>query len=105
MLTDIKALLETTGYKVALVSFIKPPALPYLIVTEQNSTGGADYKNCLVNRQIGVELYSAKIDQTAEQIVENLLNEKSIEFKKDRIWIDTDSFFQTKYDFILCEKM
>lgn len=105
MLTDIKTLLETTGYKVALVSFIKPPVLPYLTVTEQNSTGGADYKNCLVNRQIGIELYSAKIDQTAEQTVENLLNKKSIEFKKDRIWIDTDSFYQTTYDFNLVEKI
>ena len=105
MPTEIKALLETTGYKVAIVSFTKPPALPYLIVTEQSDTNGADYKNCLVDRQLGIELYSAKIDKVAEEKIENLLNEKAIEYKKNRTWIDTDSFFQTVYDFSLHEKL
>lgn len=105
MVTDIKILMEATGYKVTLESFLKPPTLPYLVITEQSDTGGADYKNCLVNRQLGIELYSAKIDKVAEEKVENLLNEKSIKYKKDRTWIDTESFFQTVYDFNLVEKI
>ena len=99
----IKQWLETTGMTVAEERFLKPPALPYVVFTETTIVGGADDKNLIADRQISVELYSDKINVTAEQIVESLLNE--IHYTKSRIWVQTEMFFQTVYDFTLTEKI
>lgn len=105
MLTDVKKLLETTGLKVAETCFLKPPALPYILFTDNVKVTGADKKTCISNRDITVELYSSKIDREKEKLIENLLNEKSIEYEKNRVWVDSEGFFQTVYDFFLIEKI
>jgi hypothetical protein len=102
---DIKALLESTGMKVAEELFFKPPAFPYIVFSQSSSYGGADLFNCISNRSINVELYSDVINRDAEKKIEDSLNEKAIEFKKDRTWIDSQGFFQTVYDFNLLEKI
>lgn len=102
---DIKSWLEITGMKVAENCFLKPPALPYIIFTDDITTSGSDDKNCLVDRNISVELYSERINREKENNIENLLNEKSIKFKKSRTWIDSEKFFQTVYDFNIYEKI
>lgn len=101
---DIKMWLETTGMKVAEGCFFKPPALPYVIFNQEDEVSGADNKNCISDRDISIELYADKINREAEQKIEDLLNEKSIEFKKSRTWIDSEKFFQTVYDFNIYEK-
>lgn len=101
---DVKTWLETTGMKVAEERFLKPPALPYIIFLEEADVSGGDNKNCISNRIISVELYSDKINKIAEKAIEDLLNEKAIEYKRDRTWIETEMFFQTVYDFNLIEK-
>jgi hypothetical protein len=101
---DIKAWLETTGMKVAEESYRKPPPLPYIVFTEETSTGGADNRNCIASRSIGVELYAEKISRDAESKIEALLNGKAIEYKRDRTWIDSEHYYQTVYDFNLVEK-
>lgn len=105
MLTDVKSWLETTGMKVAEERFFKPPALPYIVFLEDRAVSGADSKNCIADREISIELYSDKINQSDEQAIENLLNEKAINYKKDRTWIQAEMFFQTVYDFNLIEKI
>jgi hypothetical protein len=102
---DIKSWLELTEMKVAETCFLKPPALPYIIFTDDIKSGGADNKTCLVDRSITVEMYSERINKDKESIIESLLNEKTIEFKKRRTWIDSEKFFQTVYDFNIYEKM
>jgi len=102
---DIKPWLEITGYKVAEERFLKPPAFPYIIFTEEINISGADNKNYIAGRSIGIELYSEKIDKISEKKIEDLLNGKAIEFKKDRTWIESEKFFQTVYDFSLTEKI
>ncbi|EDS77293.1 putative prophage pi2 protein 38 [Clostridium botulinum C str. Eklund] len=104
-MTDIKQWLKTTGMKVAEDHFKKPPALPYVIFKENTKVSGADNKNCLSNRSITVELYSEIINHKAEKNIENLLDEISIEYDRDRTWIESQSFFQTVYDFDLKEKI
>lgn len=101
---DVKTWLKTTGMEVADTCFLKPPSLPYILFLEDRDVGGADNKNCIANTSIKVELYSDKINSMAEQQIENLLNEKAIEYKKERIWIKDDNFFETVYDFNLIEK-
>lgn len=100
---DIKSWLETTDYKVAEERFLKPPALPYIIFTEETDMRGADNKNFIADRKLSIELYSDKINREAEKKIENLLEQ--IEYKKDRTWIDSEKFFQTVYDFNLLEKL
>ena len=102
---DIKLWLKATELKVTEERFLKPPPLPYIIFTENNDISGADDKNCIADRNISIELYSAKIDKAREKAIEDLLNEKAISFKRDRIWIDTEMMFESVYDFNLVEKI
>jgi len=104
MLTDVKNWLETTGMKVAEDCFIKPPALPYIVFSEDREAGGADNKNCIASRSIRIEMYAEKINRISEEAIEKLLDEKFIEYKKAREWIDTEKFFQTIYEFNILEK-
>lgn len=101
---DIETWLETTGLKVSEEHFLKPPPLPYIIFTDNANISGADNKNCISSRDISIEFCSLKVDHVSEKLIEDLLNEKSIGYKRDRIWIDTEMFFQTIYDFNLIEK-
>jgi hypothetical protein len=101
---DVKTWLETTGMKAAELRFLKPPSRPYIIFLDNKEVRGAATRNCIANRDITIELYSDKIDNEAEQKIEDLLNEKAIEYTKDRTWIDSEKLFQTLYDFNLIEK-
>ncbi|APC41526.1 hypothetical protein [Clostridium estertheticum] len=101
---DIKPWLETISLKVAEERFLKPPPLPYIIFMEGASVSGADDKNCIADRDISIELYSLKVDHVSEILIEKLLNEKSIKYKKDRMWDDTEMWFETTYDFNFVEK-
>lgn len=101
----IKSWLETTGMKVAEERFLRPPVLPYIVFLESRTVGGADNKNCIAERTITIELYSDRINYEKEELIENLLNEKEMEFIKSRVWIDTEKCFQTLYDFNFIEKI
>jgi hypothetical protein len=101
---DVKSWLESTSMQVAENCFLKPPSLPYIVFILDEDVGGADNKNCISNRGVNIEFYSSRIDRASEQKIENLLNEKSIEYKKNRTWIKTETFFQTVYEFQLLEK-
>jgi len=101
---DIKSWLEATGLKVSEERFLKPPPLPYIIFTDNQEVGGADNKNCISDRSINIELYSIKIDHVSEKLIEDLLNKKAINYKRDRMWIDTEKMFEATYDFNLIEK-
>ena len=101
---DIKTWLETIGLEVAEECFIEPPPLPYIIFTENSDVHGADNKNCIANRTVSIELYSEEIDHANEILIENLLNIKNINYKKDRMWIDTETMFEATYDFDFVEK-
>jgi len=104
MMLDIETWLETTGLKVTEERFVNPPPLPYIVFTENNDVSGADDKNCIADRSISIELYSNKIDKISEAKIENLLNLKSIQYSKDRIWIDVETLFETVFDFNIVEK-
>lgn len=100
----IETWLESTGLLVSEERFLKPPPLPYIVFTENKDVSGSDGKNCIASRDISVELYALKVDHPSEDLIESLLNEKAISFKRDRIWLDTEMMFETIYDFNLVEK-
>lgn len=101
---NIETWLETTGLKAAEKRFIKSPPPPYILFSDDTQVSGADNKNCIADRSISIELYSLKVDHVLEKSIEDLLNEKAIQFKRDRIWIDTEMLFSTIYDFNFVEK-
>ena len=101
---EIKTWLETTSLEVAEERFLRPPPLPHIIFTEYNEIGGADDKNNIAIRDISIELYSLTVDRISESLIETLLNEKAINYTKDRLWIDTEMMFETVFDFTLTEK-
>jgi len=100
----IKSWLETTSMKVSEERFLKPPPLPYIVFTEYNEISGADNKNSIATRDISIEFYSVNIDRNSESLIETLLNEKAINYTKDRLWIDAEGMFETVFDFTLTEK-
>lgn len=104
MQINVKEMLEETGLKVAENCFLKPLALPYIVFLENSNCSGADNKICLLEREITVELYSLKINREKENELEEILIKNSIEFSKNRTWVDSEKFFQTVYDFNLYEK-
>ena len=102
---DIETWLETTGLKVAEECFFNtPPPLPYVNFRNKPDISGADDKNCIANSAITIELYSLRIDKISEIKIENILNEKSIQYTKEHIWIDTEKMMSTIYDFNIIEK-
>lgn len=105
MQINVKEMLEETGLKVSENCFLRAPELPYIVFLENSSYSGADNKICLLERDITVELYSSKINREKESELEKILITNSIEFSKNRTWIDSEKFYQTIYDFNLYEKI
>lgn len=104
MQINVKEMLGETGLKVAENCFLRAPRLPYIVFLENSDCSGADNKICLLERDITVELYSGEIDRQKENELEKILIKNSIEFSKNRTWIDSEKIFQTVYEFNLYEK-
>ena len=101
---DVKKLLEQTGLKIGEVAFLKPPALPYIIILDDKEELGADQLNNIINRNLTIEFYSEKINEGKEVEIESLLKSKSLKFKKERVYIDSQKIFETIYTFSIYEK-
>lgn len=101
---DVKTWLESTGLPVKENHFKSPPALPYLVFVQDTRIRGSDSENCIVEREIDIELYSESIDQTSDLLIETLLDAIPVEYSKNREWIGTEQFFQTTFSFSLIER-
>ena len=62
---------------------------------------GGELKKVNFTLQVSPE----KINKEKEHLIENLLNINLINFNKERIWIDSEGYFQTTYNFNLYEKI
>ena len=104
MQINVKEMREETGLKVAEDCFLRTPALPYIVFLEKSNCNGADNKVFILERDITVELYSSRINREKENELEEIFIKNYIDFRKNRIWIDSEKVFQTVYDFSLYEK-
>lgn len=104
-MTDIKELLEKTGLKVAENCFLNKQQLPFITFLEKRNVYGADLKNCIADRNITLELNTAKIDKEIEKLIEDILNKKCYEYEKETIYINTDRYFQINYTFNFKERL
>ncbi len=82
------------------------PDLPYLIYIIPQETGrGADCKNFVVAKQVGLELYTDKI---ADAKLEREIEKKvlfDIAYEKSQDTIESEDMVQTAYDFTVVEKI
>lgn len=101
---DIKTWLATTGLPVSEDHFIKPQLLPYIVFTQDKTVRGGDTENCIVDRDIDVELYSENIDTVNESKIATLLDTLPVEYTQTRTWIDSEKFYQTVFSFSIIER-
>lgn len=103
---DVKNWLkEGTGLPVANTAFISKVSLPFIVFLEDIETQGSDLDNDIVDKSVTIELYSSTISKSNETKIEKLLNEKSIKYKKSRMWLDDERCFETMYDFSFWERI
>lgn len=96
--------LAAIGLPVKEDHFKVPPALPYILFTQEATSRGGDMANLIVDREIDIELYSESIDTANEAKIEALLDALPVEHTKTRTWIDSEKFYQTVFSFALTER-
>ena len=82
-----------------------PPELPYAVYHDHIDRRGADLYNGITDHDITVELYARKPVPELEDQIGRRLDALGIEYvRQERMWIDTEHFFETVYDFAYTEK-
>lgn len=84
--------------------WVKAPAYPYGIYDDAVIERGHDEKLTIVEHDTTIELYTERIDEESEALIETWLNMKIFEFEKTRIWIDSEKHYSTIYEFSFIEK-
>lgn len=96
----VKDILEKAGIKNCETRFIQPPDSTYAVYHDSYINRGADQKNLICEHDYTIELYSYSPDPQSESRIEDLLNEKNIEFnKQERYWIESEQLYQVVYEF------
>lgn len=101
---DVKAFLEQTGLPVREQRFLGVMPLPAIVFTDAVDMGGADLKNNLITRNIGIEFYAETIDLADEAKIELLLDSLPVSYTRTRDWIESEKFFSTIYEFTITER-
>ena len=103
-LTELKTILEATGYPVAYSHFIETdneplPQLPFICyVVVFSSHFLADNKVYKPVENIQIELYTERKDLAAEAKVEVALNENELPYATTETYIDSEQMYQKIYE-------
>lgn len=103
-LTELKKLLDATGFPVAYSHFKSalnkpipnPPYITYLVTYSSNFH--ADNKVHKQIQNIDIELYTDKKDLQAESIVEGILDDNEIPYDTAETFIESENLFQKIYE-------
>lgn len=98
-LSEIKTLLDLTGYPVAYHHFnkpVEPPFVVYLVPYYRNFS--ADDKVFKKIRHIQIELYTANKDELAEKVLENTLDNADSFYNKTENYISNENLYQIIYE-------
>ncbi|HFJ9378938.1 TPA: hypothetical protein ACGW65_003320 [Bacillus paranthracis] len=103
-LSELKKILDATGYPVAYSHFAatignpvpKPPFICYLVTGSPNMI--ADSKVHFKISDVNIELYTAKKDLVAEAKLEKVLDDNEIPYESSEIYIDSEKLFQKIYE-------
>ena len=96
-----KSAIEACGIPAAEAEFKKSVHVPYLCYfrsAEKPIT--ADGKVILARTEMAVEVYTAKNDTKTEQLFEQwLANQRINAAKTDRVFVQSESYYETVYEF------
>lgn len=93
------------GIRYTETAWAMPPELPYAVYHDHIDRRGADLYNGITVHDITVELYARKPVPELEDQIGRRLDAIGIEYvRQERMWIDTEHFFETVYDFAYTEK-
>jgi hypothetical protein len=104
ILTELKAILEATGFPVAYSHFTETdneplPQLPFICyVVVFSSHFLADNKVYKPVENIQIELYTERKDLAAEAKVEAALNDNELPFATTETYIDSEQMYQKIYE-------
>lgn len=85
--------------------FIKPPKETHAIFMDDITRTGADKENKISEHEYTIELYEYKPDLKTEKLIEERLDELGQPYvKQSRIWIESEQWYQTVYEFSLTTK-
>lgn len=101
----VDEILTAAGIPFRHVRFVKPPAGTYAVWMDDVSTDGPDYQPLIYTHEVTVELYADAPDDAAESALEDAIAAAGLQWsKQDRVWIDSEQWYQTVYDFTYIEK-
>lgn len=98
-LTDLVALLNSTGIPVAFSHFKTATRLPHITYTTPNDDEfNADNKNYHKMTDVDIELYTNKKDLQAEQAIESILDNNDLPYTAHQSYIESEEVFQKTYE-------
>lgn len=98
-LADVKEMLERTGLPVAYHHFKKAPSVPFIVYhCPEDAPFNADDQVYHNSRELEIELYTDQKDEATERMLELLLEEHELPYRRFENWIDSEKLYQQIYE-------
>jgi hypothetical protein len=98
-LSELREILDETGFPVAYSHFSTPPSFPYICyLTTYSSNVFADDVVLHEIDNIQIELYTNKKDLVAEKKVKEVLNQYQLPYETTETYIETERIYQKIYE-------
>ena len=102
---DLAALMKSQKYPAACHHFKNAVKPPFIVYYEENGQiRGGDAKNCIIEQDFTVELYTDRLSEETETEVMRLLETLGVEYEWSRVWIESEKLYQTAFSFHTVEK-
>jgi len=98
-ITELKSLLDATGYPVAYSHFRESVSPPFIVYREVGSENlGADNKVYHDVKDFDIELYTTIKDLTSENVIEQILKDNELPYDTTEVYIEDERLFQKTYE-------
>jgi hypothetical protein len=104
ILSELKTILEATGFPVAYSHFTEAennplPVTPFICyLVTYSSNFSADNKTYYPIQNVQIELYSDKKDLVSESIIEAVLSENELPFATTETFVEAENIYQKLYE-------
>lgn len=96
---EISNMIRSMGFPFAYYQFKDPPALPFVVYYYPESDNfSADNKSYQQITALSIEFYSDNKDFINERIIENVLSDNDIPYRKTETYIQDEHMYQTLYE-------